>query len=433
MPLRLGLHAAFLDLPSVELHCTAGFLQCWYDLASVNAAYPTVTLSSSQIRYPLCAMMDQRKQLLVDADVWIVKVGSRSLTGDDGLLDREQVANLARQLVKLVELGKRVVLVSSGAVASGVGRLGLPNRPTDLATLQAVAAIGQTHLIQVYEQTFSQFNRFAAQVLLTASELDDRVAYLNVRNTLNRLLEMGCIPIINENDTVAVDELKTTFGDNDRLAGMVAGLLEGSLLVILSDVRGLYDRDPSDANAHVITSVPKIDESVEELVRDRKTGVSKGGMASKLSTAKFVTMSGQSVVIAWGREPDVLLRLSRGEEIGTVFLPQSKTLPPRKRWIGFSAQTAGRLIVDQGAVTAMLTNGRSLLPIGIQSVEGEFGKGDVVSVHAIDGTEIARGLVNYSADQLLRIRGCRSDRIEQILGQCPYEEVIHRDNLTVHS
>ncbi|MFN7888771.1 MAG: glutamate 5-kinase [Pirellula sp.] len=433
MPLRLGLHAAFLDLPSVELHCTAGFLQCWYDLASVNAAHPTVTLSSSQIRYPLCVMMDQRKQLLVDADVWIVKVGSRSLTGDDGLLDREQVANLARQLVKLVELGKRVVLVSSGAVASGVGRLGLPNRPTDLATLQAVAAIGQTHLIQVYEQTFSQFNRFAAQVLLTASELDDRVAYLNVRNTLNRLLEMGCIPIINENDTVAVDELKTTFGDNDRLAGMVAGLLEGSLLVILSDVRGLYDRDPSDANANVITAVPKIDESVEELVRDRKTGVSKGGMASKLSTAKFVTMSGQSVVIAWGREPDVLLRLSRGEEIGTVFLPQSKTLPPRKRWIGFSAQTAGRLIVDQGAVTAMLTNGRSLLPIGIQSVEGEFGKGDVVSVHAIDGTEIARGLVNYSADQLLRIRGCRSDRIEQILGQCPYEEVIHRDNLTVHS
>jgi glutamate 5-kinase len=156
-------------------------------------------------------------------------------------------------------------------------------------------------------------------------------------------------------------------------------------------------------------------------------------MASNLSTAKFVTMSGQSVVIAWGREPDVLLRLSRGEEIGTVFLPQSKTLPPRKRWIGFSAQTAGRLTVDQGAVTAMLTNGRSLLPIGIQSVEGEFGKGDVVSVHAIDGTEIARGLVNYSADQLLRIRGCRSDRIEQILGQCPYEEVIHRDNLTVHS
>lgn len=206
--------------------------------------------------------MDQRKQLLVDADVWIVKVGSRSLTGDDGLLDREQVANLARQLVQLVELGKRVVLVSSGAVASGVGRLGLPGRPTDLATLQAVAAIGQTHLIQVYEQTFSQFNRFAAQVLLTASELDDRVAYLNVRNTLNRLLEMGCIPIINENDTVAVDELKTTFGDNDRLAGMVAGLLEGSILVILSDVRGLYDKNPSDASATVVPSVPRIDDSI---------------------------------------------------------------------------------------------------------------------------------------------------------------------------
>lgn len=375
--------------------------------------------------------MSNNRQLVSESSTWIVKVGSRSLTGDDGLLDQAQVANLARQLIMLVEMGKRVVLVSSGAVASGVGKLGLASRPSDLATLQAVAAIGQTHLIHVYEQTFAKHGRLAAQVLLTASELDDRVAYLNVRNTLRRLLELGAIPIINENDTVAVDELKTTFGDNDRLAGMVAGLLEGSLLVILSDVQGLYDRDPSDPNAQVVPTVERIDESIEEMVRDRKTGVSKGGMASKLATAKFVTNSGQSVIIGWGRGPDVLVRLARGESIGTLFVPQSKTISPRKRWIGFSAQPAGQLSVDQGAAKAMCEDGRSLLAIGIKTVEGDFGKGDVVSIINEHATEIARGLINYNSTQVKQIRGCRSDRIEQILGQCPYEEVIHRDNLAI--
>lgn len=375
--------------------------------------------------------MDERRQSVADASTWIVKVGSRSLTDDTGRLDRVQVANLARQLLVLVEMGKRVVLVSSGAVASGVGKLGLPGRPTDLATLQAVAAIGQTHLIQVYEQTFAEHGRHAAQILLTASELDDRVAYLNVRNTLRRLLEMGAIPIINENDTVAVDELKTTFGDNDRLAGMVAGLLEGSVLAILSDVRGLFDRDPRDPEAQVVPTVERIDDRIEEMVRDRKTGVSKGGMASKLTTAKFVTMSGQSVMIAWGREPNVLIQLAQGEPTGTLFLPQSKTLTPRKRWIGFSAQTAGKLTVDDGAAKAMCHDGRSLLAIGIKNVDGDFGKGDNVSIVNQQSLEIARGLINYNSNQVKQIRGCRSDRIEQILGQCPYEEVIHRDNLAI--
>ncbi len=375
--------------------------------------------------------MVERRQSVADAATWVVKVGSRSLTDDSGRLDRVQVANLARQLLVLVEMGKRVVLVSSGAVASGVGKLGLPGRPTDLATLQAVAAIGQTHLIQVYEQTFAEHGRHAAQILLTASELDDRVAYLNVRNTLRRLLEMGAIPIINENDTVAVDELKTTFGDNDRLAGMVAGLLEGSVLAILSDVRGLYDRDPRDPDAQVVSMVERIDDRIEDMVRDRKTGVSKGGMASKLATAKFVTMSGQSVIIAWGREPNVLIQLAQGEPTGTLFMPQSKTLTPRKRWIGFSAQTAGSVTVDEGAARAMVSDGRSLLAIGIKDVNGDFGKGDIVSVVNQQSIEIARGLINYSASQIRQIRGCRSDRIEQILGQCPYEEVIHRDNLAM--
>lgn len=375
--------------------------------------------------------MDVNRKLVMDASTWIVKVGSKSLTGDDGRLDRTQVANLARQLLTLVDMGKRVVLVSSGAVASGIGKLGLPSRPTDLATLQAVAAIGQTHLMQVYEQTFAEHGRHAAQILLTASELDDRVAYLNVRNTLRRLLEMGAIPIINENDTVAVDELKTTFGDNDRLAGMVAGIMEASLLVILSDVQGLYDRDPRDPQARVVSSVDRIDERIEDMVRDRKTGISKGGMASKLATAKFVTTSGQCVIIAWGREPEILVRLAKGEMVGTLFLPQSKTLTPRKRWIGFSAQPAGQLQVDDGAAKAMCAEGRSLLAIGIKAVEGEFGKGDIVSIVNPHSVEIARGLVNYNSKQVAQIRGCRSDRIEQILGQCPYEEVIHRDNLAI--
>ena len=375
--------------------------------------------------------MNEIRQCVVDASTWVVKVGSRSLTDDDGRLDRVQVANLARQLLALVGMGKRVVLVSSGAVASGVGKLGLPGRPTDLATLQAVAAIGQTHLIQVYEQTFAEHGRHAAQILLTASELDDRVAYLNVRNTISRLLEMGAIPIINENDTVAVDELKTTFGDNDRLAGMVAGLLEGSVLVILSDVRGLFDRDPRAPDAQVVSTVERIDDRIEEMVRDRKTGVSKGGMASKLTTAKFVTMSGQAVIIAWGREPNVLIQLAHGDTVGTLFMPQAKTLTPRKRWIGFSAQTTGKLTVDHGAAKAMCIDGRSLLAIGVTDVSGDFGKGDVVAIVNQQSLEIARGLINYNANEVRQIRGCRSDRIEQILGQCPYEEVIHRDNLAI--
>lgn len=375
--------------------------------------------------------MDSDRKALVDAPTWIVKVGSRSLTDSAGRLDADQIASLATQLVVLREMGKEVVLVSSGAVASGMGRLGLTARPTDLATLQAVAAIGQTHLIQVYEQTFHRHGSRAAQILLTATELDDRVAYLNVRNTLLRLLELGAIPIINENDSVAVDELKTTFGDNDRLAGMVAGLFHASALVILSDVHGLYDRDPRDPNALVLSTVAKIDESIEDLVRDRSTGISKGGMASKLSTARFVTSSGQAAAIAWGREPDVLVRLANGESIGTLFIPQSRGLASRKRWIGFSAQTAGAVIVDDGAAQAMKDGGRSLLAIGISNVEGEFGKGDIVSVRNHESHEIARGLTNYSAEQIRKIRGCRSDRIEQILGQCPYEEVIHRDNLAI--
>jgi len=372
-----------------------------------------------------------RKAVVEQAEVWVVKVGSRALTTPESRLDLQQIENLSNQLVDLVEQGKQVVLVSSGAVASGVGRLGLPGRPRDLATLQAVAAVGQAYLMQVYEECLTRRGHHAAQVLLTASDLDDRVRYLNVRNTLHSLHKLGAIPIINENDTVAVDELKTTFGDNDRLAAMVAGLFTRPLLVILSDVRGLYDRDPVDPAAEVIHTIPKVDSSVEDLVRDRKTGVSKGGMASKLAAASFVTGSGRGVIIAWGREPRVLPRLADGELLGSLFLPQEKTLTPKKRWIGFSAQCAGSVKIDGGAARAMVEQGKSLLPIGIREVHGDFEKGDPISISSIDGIELARGQSNYSSADAKKIAGCRSDRIEEILGVCPYEEVVHRDNLVL--
>jgi glutamate 5-kinase len=373
----------------------------------------------------------ERRRAIETAEVWVIKVGSRSLTTADSRLDRDQIENLSGQLADLTDRGKRVVLVSSGAVASGVGRLGLPCRPKDLATLQAVAAVGQASLIQAYEVCLTQRGHHAAQVLLTATDLDDRVRYLNVRNTLQSLHELGAIPIINENDTVAVDELKTTFGDNDRLAAMVAGLFTKPILVILSDIHGLYDRDPADPNAKVISLVREVDASIEDLVRDRKTGVSKGGMASKLSSAKFVTGSGQPVVIAWGREAKILPRLADGENLGTLFLPQGRSLPPKKRWVGFSAVCEGSLFVDAGAVRAIVEQGGSLLAIGIRSIQGEFTKGAPVSIRSEVGAEIARGQSNYSSDQVRRIMGQRSDKIEAILGESPYEEVIHRDNMAI--
>lgn len=374
-----------------------------------------------------------RHSLIESTDVWVVKVGSRVLTGSDGRLDRTHLGRLAQQLVNLADSGKQVVLVSSGAVASGVGKLGLDARPTDLAELQAVAAVGQAHLIQAYEHFFTQHGRHAAQILLTADDLDNRTRYLNVRNTLLTLLRFGVLPIINENDTVAVDELMTTFGDNDRLAAMVAGLLPRPMLVILSDVAGLYDRDPADANSVLLQTVPRVDDKTFELVRDKRTGLSKGGMGSKLKAAQFVTGSGSPVVIACGRDENVLPRLRAGEPLGSLFLPQSRNLAPRKRWIGFSAQCSGEVHVDDGAVRAIVTEGRSLLAIGIRDVTGNFEKGDVVSIVDTVGREIARGLTNYSADDVRQIRGCRSPRIAEILGKRPYDEVVHRDNMAVTS
>jgi glutamate 5-kinase len=323
------------------------------------------------------------------------------------------------------------VLVSSGAVGAGVSLLGLPARPTDLAKLQAVAAVGQTHLIQAYDRTFAKHGRRAAQVLLTIEDVDDRVRYLNVRNTLLSILEFGAVPIINENDTVSVDELKTTFGDNDRLAATVTNLIRAPLLIVLSDIEGLYDGDPSTASARLVPTVERIDEHVLAYVRDRKTGLSKGGMASKLEAARMVTTAGESMIIASGRRVDVLARIMAAENIGTLFLAQGKAISHYKRWLGFSAQVRGRIQLDEGARKAILDKGRSLLAAGIVGTQGEFQQGDVVALCDAEGTVIARGLTNYSSSDVERIKGLKSDRIAQILGRRPYEEVIHRDNLAI--
>ncbi|MGC3968335.1 MAG: glutamate 5-kinase [Pirellulales bacterium] len=372
-----------------------------------------------------------RQDIAAAATTIVVKVGTRTLTRPDGSLDESRIEQLATQLHLLMATGRKVVLVSSGAVASGMGRLGLKERPRDLAKLQAVAAVGQSYLVQTYDRVFRSLGRQAAQVLLTTDDLDERARYLNVRNTLLTLLEFGAVPIINENDTVSTEELQTTFGDNDRLAAMVTNLIRAPLLVLLSDVLGLYDGDPSVEGSKLISTVIKIDESIYSLVRDKKTGLSKGGMASKLNAAKAATLSGENVIITSGKDFSVLSRIAAGESIGTLFLAQGQAITSWKRWIGFTAQPRGVLVLDEGARDAVEKKGKSLLAAGVVDVQGDFAKGDVVAVRNRAGFEFARGLTNYSAAEVLRIKGMKTEGIAAALGHCPYQEVIHRDNMAV--
>lgn len=396
----------------------------WLPVQSLDSTHsPALTHSMSDPQL--------RSKIAAAAHTVVVKVGTRVLTLPDGTLNHERIDRLAEEIHTISQAGRRVVLVSSGAVGAGISLLGLKSRPTDLARLQAVAAVGQGHLIQAYDRTFAKHGRRAAQVLLTAEDVDDRLRYLNVRNTLVSILEFGAIPIINENDTVSVDELKTTFGDNDRLAAMVANLIRAPLLVILSDIEGLYDGDPSLKTSHIVHTVEKIDDKILGFVRDRKTGLSKGGMASKLEAARMVTTAGENAIIASGRRLDVLTQVMAGETIGTLFLAQGKGISPYKRWLGFTAQIRGRIHLDSGARKAIVEQGRSLLAAGIVSAQGDFQKGDVIALCDAEGAVVARGLSNYSADDVNRIKGLKSDKIAQVLGQRPYEEVVHRDNLAL--
>lgn len=374
-----------------------------------------------------------RQEIAATAQMIVVKVGTRVLTGDDGRLDPARIDQLADQIHFVITSGRKVALVSSGAVGSGMGRLGLKSRPTDLAHLQAVAAVGQSVLVEAYERALWRYGHHAAQILLTAEDLNHRTRYLNARNTILTLFDLGAVPIINENDTVAVEELQTTFGDNDHLAAIVTNLIQAPLLVLLSDVDGLFDGHPRDPNTHLVSTVDEIDATVREMVRDTTGQLSKGGMTSKLNAARLATSAGESVIIASGRTPDVIKRIVEGEAVGTLFLARGQMVAARKRWIGYTVRPRGHLVLDEGARRAVECQGRSLLPIGVVDVAGRFTKGDVVALRDAEGTEFARGLSNYTADEIRQIKGLNTSAITAVLGYCPYHEVIHRDNMVVTS
>lgn len=371
-----------------------------------------------------------RQEVMALAHTVVVKVGTNVLTRADGTLEPAHLQALADQLHRLRATGRRVALVSSGAIGAGLGRLGLGRRPTDLPQLQACASIGQALLMRAYDDCLARHGIATAQILLTAGDFDSRSRYLNARNTIVTLFEWGCLPIINENDTVSVAEIR--FGDNDHLAALVTNLLQAPLLILLSVVGGLYTADPNvDPSAQLITTVPTIDSEILAAAGSTRSALGSGGMRSKLRAARLATVAGESVILASGRHPDVLDALFRGEPIGTLFLPQNRVLPAWKRWLGYTARPRGRLVVDAGARQAVQHQGRSLLPIGVIQVSGTFGKGDVVALCDAEGTEFASGLCNYSSHDLERLRGLRSEQIRATLGSCPYEEVVHRDNLVV--
>ena len=372
-----------------------------------------------------------RQELVLKASPIVVKVGTRILTDEKGHLNDAQVQSFASQIAAAHQSGRRLVLVSSGAVGSGIGRLGLHSRPTDLAQLQAVAAVGQSALIEAYNHHLEKHGLHAAQVLLTADDLDHRVKYLNIRNTLHALLNFNAIPILNENDALSVATLQTTFGDNDRLAALISNLINAPLLILLSDVDGLYNGDPKDPNSRVIPTVHQIDASIQALAFDRLTGLSKGGMASKLRVAHQIMTAGGSMILANGREPGVLGKILNGEERGTLFLPKENPITARKQWIGYAVIPHGAIQIDNGAVHVVEKLGRSLLPVGVLAVEGDFERGDVISILSEDGQEIARGLTNFSSNELQKIKGLHSDEIARLLPQRVYTEVINRDNLTI--
>lgn len=360
----------------------------------------------------------------------VVKVGSGLISAPGQGLLPDRIGALADELAGFAKDGREVVVVSSGAIASGMARLGLTRRPRSIPEKQAAAAVGQSALMWHYEQAFARHGIRVAQVLVTQEDISARPRYLNARNTLQVLLRFRVVPVVNENDTVAVEEIKV--GDNDNLAALVAHLVDADLLVILTDVDGLYTGDPRvDPGARRLETVDAVTAEIERLVWDADGQVSVGGMSTKLEAARKVTSSGIPMVIASGRVPGTLRRVLRGEPLGTYFVPRGDRLAGRKRWIAFAVPPQGRLTVDAGARSALVERGKSLLPSGVVEVEGEFHAGEVVSLSAADGKEFARGLTNYDAAELRKIQGAKTQELEERLGYRSFDEVIHRDNLVL--
>ncbi|MDQ2820731.1 MAG: glutamate 5-kinase [Pseudomonadota bacterium] len=368
--------------------------------------------------------------LIQQASRIIVKVGSSLVTNDGRGLDHEAIARWASQIAALRALGKEVVLVSSGAIAEGMLRLGFDKRPTDIHELQACAAVGQMGLAQIYETSFRAHGIGTAQVLLTHADLADRERYLNARSTLTTLLRLKVVPIINENDTVVTDEIK--FGDNDTLGALVANLIEADALVILTDQRGLFSSDPrKDPCAYLIAEARAGDPTLEAMAGGAGSSIGRGGMLTKVLAARRAARSGASTVIAWGREDNVLTRLAQGEAIGTQLTAPTGRLTARRQWLVDHLHTAGEVMIDAGAVQKLVKDGKSLLPIGVLRVIGEFGRGAVITCVGPDGAAIARGLTNYTSIEARRIMRQPSTKIEAILGYMEGPELIHRDNMVL--
>ncbi len=367
-----------------------------------------------------------RQTVLASARRVVVKLGTQLLSHAKGGLDLAYLKSIAAQVAELRRRQIDVTIISSGAINEGCTELGIARRPRDVADLQAIAAVGQPRLMLHMHQAFSRFKLTTAQLLLTRGDFDDRVRFLNIRNCVNHLHRQGCVPIINENDTVAVEELEVLrFGENDMLAAMICNALRADALVLLTVVDGLQD----DRHRR-IDLVDNIHE-VMVMVRDSKTRLGKGGMGTKVQAARLVSDAGEVAVIAHGREPNVLPRLFDGEQIGTVFAPASRKLDSRSRWIGLTKQPAGTIEIDQGAATALINRGKSLLASGIVGLTGQFARGEVVMVRDARGREIARGLTNYPADELRLIKGMRSTQFEKVLGRPAFAEIVHRDNLVI--
>lgn len=370
------------------------------------------------------------RQRLKAARRWVVKVGSSLVTARGQGLDRAAIADWCGQIAALHAEHRQLVLVSSGAVAEGMVRLGLKSRPARLSGLQAAAAVGQMGLVRAYETAFETHGLRAAQVLLTHEDVADRARYLNARGTLRELLALGVVPVVNENDTVATDEIR--LGDNDTLAALTANLIEAELLVILTDQDGLYEADPRQVpEARLVSEAELSDARLVAMAGSSKGELGRGGMRTKLVAAQWAARSGAATVIAHGRVPDVLLRLARGEALGTLLKPAQTPMAARKRWIAGQLQVRGRLRLDAGAVKVLREQGRSLLPVGVTAVEGEFQRGDLVACLDPDGREVARGLVNYGAAEAARIAGRPSAEIAARLGYPGEPELIHRDNLAL--
>jgi glutamate 5-kinase len=372
-----------------------------------------------------------RKSLLSNKRRIVIKVGSAVLASSESGLDQARIERLASEISALLEQGREVILVSSGAIAAGLAKLGLTKKKgIPLSVKQAAAAIGQSSLMWMYEKTFGAYGRKVAQVLLTREDLSNRTRFLNARNTLRTLLDYGVVPVINENDTVSVDEIK--FGDNDNLSGMVVHLADADLLVILSDIDGLYTADPKlDPSAELVPVVEKITAELERGAGDAQTPVGTGGMRSKIMTAKKVGAYGAPMVIVNGKKPGILQALFDGKEVGTLFFPKPEKQDSRKHWIAYTVSSAGKVVVDNGAREALVNKGKSLLPGGVVKVEGNFKLGDCVACVDLKGNVFARGLTKYSSTDLDRIKGLKTSQIESVLGHKDYDEVIHRDDLVI--